>query len=96
MCTAEDGIAKNSTSLLLAYYSTKTLRNRVKLHNELKLIEREAVKARIKCLCNELPFASVRPNPNGSAERSAEIDRTGSAERSVNLAEPRTSKNTQF
>ena len=32
-------------------------------------------------------FASVRPNPNGSAE----IDRTGSAERSVNLTEPRTS-----
>ena len=39
---------------------------------------------------------SVRPNPNGSAERSAEIDRTGSAERSVNLAEPRTSQNTSF
>ena len=37
-------------------------------------------------------LASVRPNPNGSAERSAEIDRTGSAERSVNLAEPRTSQ----
>ena len=36
-------------------------------------------------------FCSVRPKPNGSAEHSAEIDRTGSAERSVNLTEPRTS-----
>ena len=55
LCTAEDGIAKNSTYIIL--HSTKTLRSRIKLHNELKLIEREAVKARIKCLCNELPFA---------------------------------------
>ena len=33
--------------------------------------------------------SSVRPNPNGSAERSAEMDRTGSTERSVNLTEVR-------
>ena len=35
--------------------------------------------------CNQMISTSVRPNPNGSAERSAEMDRTGSAERSVNL-----------
>ena len=28
-------------------------------------------------------LGSVRPNPNGSAERSAKLDRTGSAERYV-------------
>ena len=34
---------------------------------------------------NLLTFDSVRLNPNGSAERSAEMNRTGSAERSGNL-----------
>ena len=35
---------------------------------------------------DKLGTFSVRPDPNGSAERSAEINRTGSAEPSVNLA----------
>ena len=45
---------------------------------------------------DKLGTFSVRPDPNGSAERSAEINRTGSAEPSVNLAEPRTSQNKSF